>query len=109
MNQEALAAIPADLRDTFLHWAQEKQPVARAAALEPADSLTLAATRDYGTTIKGVSPAFIEEQREGALEGIWEPWMERAGGPGSPGAEAFNEIAKLLIAGGHTVPNYQPH
>ncbi len=53
-----------------------------------------------------VPAAFREEIRNHSYEAIWKPWIERVG---PKGAEAFNEVAKIMIDMGYTVPGYTPY
>ena len=58
--------------------------------------------RDY-VQFRPVAKDFREEIVAGSYEAIWKPWIDRAG---PEGAEAFNEVAKVIIAKGYEVPGY---
>jgi len=59
----------------------------------------------YGVQWHPVPPDLIEEIREKAYEGIWQKWMDRSG---PEATEAFNSVAKEIIARGITLPGYTP-
>ncbi len=109
LNQEALEALPGDLQQTVLDWTVQAQEELRTKYHAMQDMETLLGVVEYGVTIKACSPSFIEQVRAKSWEGIWKPWIERSGGMESSAATAFNDIAKVLIAAGYTVPGYTPH
>ena len=104
-NSDALAELPTDVRDSFLglmadraDWFEEGNIKGEGVALQAMVLL------DF-VQVHPIPKAFREELREASYEGIWKPWMERAGPEGVAG---FNQVAEILINMGHTVPGYQP-
>jgi len=109
VNKDALDALPADLSEKLLAWAEKTQPENRIAQDSYIDHATLKGLIGLGFEMAAPSPSFVDEVRDKCWEGVWEPWIERAGGPGTPAADAFNVVAKVLIDAGYTVPNYKPY
>lgn len=106
VNKAAWAELPDDLKAIVTDYFESKR-----AWYEPGDYQFDAtnlkkAILNHNIKVQNISPEFREEIRAQAYEAIWKPWIDRSG---AEGAEAFNEVAKLIIAEGYTVPGYTPY
>jgi TRAP-type transport system periplasmic protein len=109
VKKSALDALPPDIRDMFLKWSKANELDLLTNIEAISDHLGIRGVVEQGVTIKPMPKAFNEELRGKAWDGVWKPWIQRAGGPNSPAADAFNTVAKQLIKSGLTVPNYTPY
>ena len=105
-NKDALAELPADVRDILLDILEANREPGRHYRYDRIGPQMISAMYNTGVTLKAVPKPFIEEMRERSYEAVWKPWVDRSG---PAGAEAFNEVAKAIIAAGYTVPGYTPH
>jgi len=106
VNLDALAELPPDVKNTLFEVMEARWDSFEAGTVG-ADGLALQeAFLTDNIKAHAVPPAFREEITSKAYEGIWKPWMDRVG---PEGADAFNEVAKILIDKGFEVPGYTPH
>lgn len=103
VSLEALNALPADLKEILLKVMKEQEQWFRTATTQKDGMALQEAFLTDNIRAYGVSKKFFEEIRAKSYEAIWKPWIERSG---PEGAQAFNEVAKLLIEMGHDVPGY---
>jgi TRAP-type C4-dicarboxylate transport system substrate-binding protein len=106
VNKDALAELPPDVRNAFLGVMESYRNEAYYAYYNEIGPAIMSGVYEFEFTLKAVPQPMLEEMRGRAYEAIWKPWVERMG---PAGAEAFNEVAKALIAGGYTVPGYTPY
>jgi TRAP-type C4-dicarboxylate transport system substrate-binding protein len=103
VNLDAWNELPADLQDTITNYVEERREWYET-GLFMVDGLAIQlALIKHTVTFKPVPPDFRQEIVEASYEAIWKPWLDRAG---PEGAEAFNEVAKIIIAKGYEVPGY---
>jgi TRAP-type C4-dicarboxylate transport system substrate-binding protein len=57
-----------------------------------------------GVAMKDIPPTLRDELREEAYDAIWKPWIDQTG---VMGEEAFDVVARALVAMGETVPGYE--
>jgi len=107
VSQEALNDLPGDVRQDFLNWAKQAQPRAREVYEANVAMSTMDAVTKLGVSIQRPSPDFWQEVRAKCDEAVWKKWIERSGGPGSPAAEALNDVVEMLRETGYEVP-YTP-
>ena len=103
INIDAWNELPADLQATVTSYVDSRREWFETGLIK-ADGLAIqiAMARDY-VQFRPVAKDFREEIVAASYEGIWKPWIDRAG---PEGAEAFNEVAKVIIAKGYEVPGY---
>ena len=105
VNKDSLAALPADVREDLLASAASARDWFTAGIIS-ADGIALQeAFLTHYIKAQGIPKDFREELRDGAYDGIWKPWMDRAG---PEGVDAFNQLATLLTDKGIEVPGWTP-
>lgn len=105
VNKDAWAELPPDLQNTITSYIETKRDWLEDGCLSYDGKLLQRDLLNHGVKAKGLPLNFREEVRNKSYEAIWKPWIE---GAGPSGTEAFNEVAKLLIEKGYTVPGYTP-
>jgi TRAP-type C4-dicarboxylate transport system substrate-binding protein len=105
VNKDAWNELPADLQDVVTNYMESKREWFETGTPK-ADGLAIQlAMIKENVKFHPVPPAFREEITAKSYEWMWKGWIERSG----PGAEeAFNEVAKVIIAAGYDVPGYTP-
>jgi len=105
VNQDALNALPSDIREILLNVMASNEKWFRTATVQK-DGLALQeAFLEDNLKAHGITKAFFKEIREKSYEMIWKPWIKRSG---PEGAAAFNEVAMQLIDLGYDIPGYKP-
>ena len=106
VNKDAWAELPSDVKNEVNKYLESKWDF-YALGRYYEDGLGMQdACMLYGVQWHPVPPALIEEIRGKAYEGIWKKWMDRSG---PEAAEAFNSVAKEILARGISLPGYTPH
>jgi len=105
VNKDSLAALPTDVREDLFKVIEAQKDYFETGLIRQDGMALLSAFLTEGITARSISSTFREEIRAASYEGIWKPWIDRAG---QQGAEAFGEVAKLLIDMGYEVPGYNP-
>jgi len=103
VNKDAWAELPAELQDTITSYVESRRDWFETGNIKMDGLAIQLALANDNVTFRPVPPDFRQEIVERSYEGIWKPWIDRAG---PEGAEAFNEIAKIIIAKGYEVPGY---
>ena len=106
VNKDAWAELPADLQDTITSYVETRREWFETGNIKMDGLAIQLALANDNVTFRPVPPAFRQEIVERSYEAIWKPWIDRAG---PQGADAFNELAKIIIAKGYEVPGYTPH
>ncbi len=109
VSTEALAELPDDIADIVMTYIKSREADIRAGMMKNHNAYTLASITEYGVKLQSWSPEFVTDLRSKCYEAVWKPWIERSGGAQSEGGQAFNSVAKILIAAGNTVPGYTPY
>lgn len=104
VNKNALEELPLDVRDALMGYMQENAEwwylgMQRENSQAIEDAIMYDQAKIHPVPMK-----FWSEIRDKSYEGIWKPWIERMG---PQGEEAFNNIAKIIIEKGYTVPGYK--
>jgi len=105
VSQDALNALPNDVREEFLNWAISAQSRARESYRGTVSTATLMAVTELGCSIKAPDPRFWQEVRSKCPDTVWKKWIERCGGPESDSAAAFNVVVGQLREMGYEVPS----
>jgi len=103
VNKDAWAELPADLQDTITSYVEAKRDWFETGNIKMDGLAIQLALANDNVQFRPVPPDFRQEMVESSYEWIWKPWIDRAG---PEGAEAFNEVAKIIIAKGYEVPGY---
>ena len=104
VNKNALEELPSDVRDALMGYMHANAEwwylgMARANSQAIEDAIMYDQAKVHPVPI-----TFWNEIRDRSYEAIWKPWIERMG---PQGEEAFNNIAKIIIERGYTVPGYK--
>lgn len=103
VHDDAWAELPPELQDTIISYVETRRDWLETGILGFDGTYLQLDILLRGVKAHGIPLDFREEMRNASYEAIWKPWMDRGG----PEAEdAFNKVAKILIAKGHTVPGY---
>jgi TRAP-type C4-dicarboxylate transport system substrate-binding protein len=104
-NLDSWNELPADLREPLTGFLESKREWFLNGILKD-DGMTLIteAITKYQMHIMAAPSDFNDECRARAFEAVHKPWLERVG---PTGAEAYNEIAKIVAAEGYPMPGYE--
>lgn len=106
VNKDAWNELPTDLQDTVTNYMESKRAWFEVGTPK-ADGLAIQmAIAKENVYFHPVERSFRKEIRAKSYEWIWSYWIERAG---DVGPDAFNELAKVIIAKGYDVPGYTPY
>jgi len=106
VNQDSLAALPADVRDDLLRTIEANTDWYSLGLIRQDGVSLMSAFLTEQIQARPIPTALRQEILNKAYDNIWKPWIERAG---PEGADAFNQVAKVLIASGREVPGYTPY
>jgi TRAP-type C4-dicarboxylate transport system substrate-binding protein len=105
VNKDSLAALPADVRTDLLASAVSARDWFTSGIVS-ADGIALQeAFLTHYIKAQGIPKDFRQELREASYDGIWKPWMDRAG---PEGVEAFNQLAQILADIDFAPPGWTP-
>lgn len=105
VNKDSLAALPDDVRNDLLASAASARDWFTTGQLS-ADGMALQeAFLTHMIKAQGIPEDFRQELREASYDGIWKPWMDRAG---PEGVKAFNQLAQILTGLDYAPPGWTP-
>ena len=92
VNQEALAELPADVRETFYEVMRKWQPSIGIGWFEDDKSALVDAVMDWGAIVVAPDKAVRDEIREACKAAIWQPWLDEAGAEGARALEIIDRV-----------------
>ena len=105
VNKDSLSALPTDVRNQLLASAASARGWFTTGQIS-ADGIALQeAFLTHMIKAQGIPQDFRQELREASYDGIWKPWMDRAG---PEGVEAFNQLAQILSGLDYAPPGWTP-
>jgi TRAP-type C4-dicarboxylate transport system substrate-binding protein len=104
VNRDALKALPDDVREILLNLMAEKDSTFRSCNVRKDGMAIQQAFLTDNLKAYGMSKKFFSEIRDKSYEAIWKKWIDRSG---EDGADAFNEVAKMIVDLGYDVPGYK--
>ena len=106
VNKDAWGELPDDLKNILTNYFESKREWVKMGPFREEGTYIQLAMIKYGVKFHPLESSFREAIRAKSYEGLWKPWIDRAG---PQGEEAFNEVAKIINAKGYDVPGYTPH
>lgn len=93
-NKDALAALPDDVRETFLRIMKESATKPETKEIDDNDALLETLQKDEGVVVNEPTPEFREEIRQKLEKTVWAEWLESSGDYGQKILDQINSISK---------------